>query len=134
MAEAQIRVVIIDDHDEAREALVARLNATPQISVVANTARAEEGLIKTATLHPDVVLVDPKRSDGRGLEVVHRLLRSGLRVQVIILTSYLASWEAWAAHGDGAARYLLKDIDTTQLVRHILSAGAVGAASASGWE
>ncbi len=134
MTEGQIRVLIIDDHEEARQALAACLGASPQIDVVAATGRAEEGLIKAAALQPDIVLVDPKRSDGRGLEVLHRLLKSDLRVQVIVLTSYLVSWEEWVAHGDGVARYLLKEIDCAQLVRHILTVVSIGVAAVTGWD
>jgi|SRR5574337_519220 DNA-binding NarL/FixJ family response regulator len=119
---APLRILIIDDHDDVRRALMARLNSAPGMTVVGETADAEEGLLKTRTLRPDVVVVETKRTDGRGLEIVSWIAQSGIGTRVIVLTSYPSEWERWAAHRAGAARYLLKDIASPLLIEHIRSA------------
>ncbi len=127
-----IRVLIVDDHVEVRQALAACLNAAPQIEVVGAAGEADEALHQTEALRPDVVIVETKRSDGRGMELIHGLTRGGLAAQVIVLTSYLILWEQWAALSAGAARYLLKDIDCAHLIAQILAVVAVATAALAG--
>lgn len=117
-----LRILIIDDHDDVRRALTARLSSAPGMAVIGETADAEDGLLKTRTLRPDVVVVETKRMDGRGLEIVSWIAQSGIGARVIVLTSYPSEWERWAAHRAGAARYLLKDIASPLLIEHIRSA------------
>ena len=119
---APLRILLIDDHDDVRRALMARLNSAPGMTVVGETADAEDGLLKTRTLRPDVVVVETKRTDGRGLEIVSWIAQSGIGTRVIVLTSYPSEWERWAAHRAGAARYLLKDIASPLLIEHIRGA------------
>lgn len=114
-----VRVLIVDDHDDVRRALVARLSASPLVQVVGNTAAPNGELLTGMAAPPDVVLVETKRADGRGLEIVRRVVSSPLGAQVIVLTSYHSEWERLTAFCAGAARYLLKDIGSPQLIDEI---------------
>ena len=118
------RVLIVDDHPEVRHALAVRLGSTPDVAVVGEIADAEEALQQAEALHPDVVVVETKRADGRGLELVSRLTHNLAGLKIVVLTSYLSEWEQWAAFRAGALRYLLKDIDTAQLLEQIRAVGA----------
>jgi len=121
-----LRVFIIDDHDAVRRALAARLNAEPGVCVVGEAADAEDGLLQVRSLRPDVALVETKRADGRGLEIVSWIAQSGIGARVVVLTSYPSEWERWAAHRAGAARYLLKDIGSPLLIDQIRGAATPG--------
>ncbi len=114
----EIRIFIIDDHEVVRQALTARLNAAEGMTVVGETGDAEQGLLQARALRPHVVLVETKRGDGRGLELVSLIARYG-GARVIVLTSYPSEWERWAAYRAGAACYLLKDIGSPQLIEQI---------------
>ena len=116
-----IRMLIIDDHDDVREALEARLDATPDVEVVGCTGCWETGLSKALALEPDVVLLETKRSDGEGLKALACLTDQCASADVLVLTSYADAEERAAARSNGAVRYLLKEIDTKQLVREIRS-------------
>ncbi len=116
-----LKVYLIDDHDAVREALMVRLCSAADILVVGETGDAEEGLLEVRALRPDVVIVETKRADGRGLEIVNWVAQCGLGVKVVVLTSYPTEWERWAAHRAGAAIYLLKDIGSPSLVEQIRS-------------
>lgn len=120
-----IRLFIIDDHADVRRALVAKLSGIRAILVVGETGEADTGMRELQAIHPDVVLVEMKRTDGRGLEIVSGIARNGLAQRVIVLTSYPSDWERWAAHRAGAVDYLLKDIDSTVLVDRIRAVAAV---------
>ena len=115
------RLLIIDDHDHVREALQTRLGALPEIEVVGCTGSWEVGLKSALKLEPDVVLLETKRTDGQGLEALRCITDQCSCADVIVLTSYLDADERAAARSNGAARYLLKDIDTTRLVSEIQS-------------
>jgi DNA-binding NarL/FixJ family response regulator len=115
------RLLIIDDHENVRGALASRLDAKPDIEVIGCTGCWETGLEKALALEPDVVLLETKRTDGRGLETLQCLSDRCPGVDVMVLTSYADAEERAAARSSGAARYLLKDIDTEQLVSEILS-------------
>ena len=116
---APARLLIIDDHDAVREALEARLDNTAGLEVICCTGCWETGLQQTTELEPDIVLLETKRTDGQGLEALRSLTEQCPHTNVIVLTSYLNTEERMQAHRMGAARYLLKDIDTPQLVREI---------------
>ena len=115
------RLLIIDDHEDVREALESRLDATPDVEVIGCTGCWKTGLQKALELQPDVVLLETKRGDGRGLEALQCLNDQCSSSDVIVLTSYPDVEEQAAARSAGAVRYLLKDIDTAQLVSEIRS-------------
>jgi len=116
---APARLLIIDDHDAVREALQARLDNASGLEVIGCTGCWKTGLQQTAELKPDVVLLETKRTDGQGLEALRSLTEQCPHTNVIVLTSYLDTGERIQARRIGAVRYLLKDIDTPQLVRTI---------------
>jgi two-component system, NarL family, response regulator DevR len=119
---APTRLLIIDDHDEVREALEARLRSAAGVEVVGCTGCWETGLQEAVKLEPDVILLETKRVDGRGLEALRCLTDECPWLSVVVLTSYPDAEEQTKARQDGAVRYLLKDINTSQLVREIRAA------------
>lgn len=120
------RLLIIDDHADVREALESRLDARPDIDVIGCTGCWKTGMQKARELHPEVVLLETKRTDGEGLGALRSLNDQCSGTDVIILTSYLDAEERAAARSAGAVRYLLKDIDTAQLVSEIRSVAQHG--------
>ncbi len=111
-----IKLFVIEDHDEVREALIIRLCAAPGVLIVGEAKTTEAALEEIDVLRPDVVLMEIKRADGRGLELVSRIAQGDSGAQVVALTSYLNEWERWAVHHAGAVGYFLKDIGATRLL------------------
>jgi len=93
------RLLIIDDHEDVREALKARLTATPGIEVVGCTGCWKDGLSTALDVRPDVVLLETKRADGEGLEALGCLAEECPRSDVIVLTSYVDAQEREDARG-----------------------------------
>jgi NarL family two-component system response regulator LiaR len=98
------RLLIIDDHDDVREALKASLDATPDIEVMGCAGCWETGLQKALELQPEVVLLGTKRTDGQGLQTLRCLHHQCALSDVIVLTSYADSEERAAARSAGAVR------------------------------
>jgi DNA-binding NarL/FixJ family response regulator len=70
---------------------------------------------------PDVVLIEVKRKDGMGLELLRQVSTLPNHPKVAVLTSYPSDWEQEAASRAGAKNYLLKDIDLDELIGSIVS-------------
>ena len=114
------RLFIIDERESVRRALADRLGQTALVAVVGDAGDASEALQAVHEGRVDVVLVEIKRGDGLGLELVRQLSAPAQAPRVIVLTSYPTDWEEAAAKRAGASVYLLKDLNTEVLLQHIL--------------
>jgi NarL family two-component system response regulator LiaR len=117
-----IRVVLADDHAVVRQGLRTFLDLQDDIEVVGEAADGEEAVDAARRHDPDVVLLDLVMPGLDGLGALRRL-REG-RARVIVLTSFGDDDKLFAALRGGAAGYLLKDVQPTDLVRAIRSAHA----------
>ena len=115
------KLLIIDDRETVRQALEARLSHAPEIELVGSARSSEEGIQAARDLAPDVVLLEVKMADGKGLDVCRCITQANPHTDVIILTSYVDEAERQAAFQAGAASYVLKDIDSQRLIRAIES-------------
>lgn len=117
-----INVLIVDEHPAVRQALTLRLNSAPDIRVLEALSDVDAALDYARDHHPQVVLLETKRADGRGLEAIDRLIQQARQrwpLSVVVLTSYPSEWERWAVERAGAVAYLLKDISSSQLLDHL---------------
>jgi DNA-binding NarL/FixJ family response regulator len=117
-----IRVVLADDHAVVRQGLRTFLDLQDDIEVVAEASDGHEAVAAAERLDPDVVLLDLVMPRMDGLSALERL-REG-RARVLVLTSFGDDDKLFAALRGGAAGYLLKDVQPTELVRAIRSAHA----------
>jgi len=114
------RLYIVDEHESVRRALAERLAQSPEVRLAGHAGDAQTALRELAGLSVDVVLVEIKRSDGMGLEMVRQLAGQAHPPRLFVLTSYPSEWEEQAARRAGASGYLLKDIAPEELIRRIL--------------
>ena len=119
----KVRLLIIDEHEAVRQALATRLSSTPPIEVVAATQDIETSQNSFHGLVADVALLGLRSSSDVDLDVtigiVERLTEWG--TAVIILTSYADDIEREMVLHAGAYRYLLKDINSPQLISEIIA-------------
>jgi DNA-binding NarL/FixJ family response regulator len=113
------RVYIVDEHHSVRLALADRLSHSVNVQVIGHTGSADEVLREVRLICPDIVLMEVKRSDGMGLEILRQLSTLARAPRIVVLTSYPSFWERQAASRAGACSYLLKDIETDELIHHI---------------
>lgn len=113
------RVIIVDDHQLAREGLKAVL-AGDDIKVVAVAETGEEAIRLTSELVPDIVLMDVRLGGGiDGLEATRRIAALGLPTRIIMLTLHDMPGYVREALTAGAAGYVLKDTAIGDLRRAI---------------
>ena len=114
------RLYIIEEHDGVRSALVERLNRSPVVEVVGHSGEADRAMSAIEELEPDIIVVEVKRSDGLGLEILRILSTRESPPQLVVLTSYPSFWERDAAFRAGACSYLVKSLDTEELILHLV--------------
>lgn len=112
-------VYLVDEHEAVRIALAERLTRAEGVRLLGHAGEATHVVETVRQDHPDVVLLEIKRGDGMGLELLRQLHELPDSPQVIVLTSYPTEWEKDAARRAGAAAYLLKEIGSEELIRHI---------------
>lgn len=110
-----VRIVIVDDHQLAREGLKAVLNGD-EIEIVAMAATGEAAVAAVIEHRPDIVLMDIRLGDGiDGLEATRRIVALGLGTRVVMLTLHEMPAYVREALAAGAAGYVLKDAAIDEL-------------------
>jgi DNA-binding NarL/FixJ family response regulator len=113
-----IRVVLADDQDLVREGLRMMLEAEPDIEVAGEARNGLEALDAARAHDPDVVLMDVRMPRTDGLRATARLTADPTltRTRVIVLTTFELDEYVFGALRSGAAGFLLKDMEPTELV------------------
>ena len=123
-----IRLVLVDDHAILREGLRSVLERQRGLVVVGEASSEAEAVAVVLATTPDVVLLDLKLSAGseyEGLSLCAKLSAAHPGIGLLVLTTFLDEDLVVRAMHAGARGYVVKDVDTTELVRAIraISAG-----------
>lgn len=124
MADAAIRVLLVDDHAVVREGLRTFLELQDGIAVVGEAADGEEGVREAGRLRPDVILMDLVMPRLDGVGAMRELRARGVGARVIVLTSFHDDERLLPAVQAGAAGYLLKSVEPSELARAVRAAHA----------
>jgi DNA-binding NarL/FixJ family response regulator len=114
-----ISVLLADDHALVRAGIRAILEEMPDVQVVAEASDGHEALQRIEELAPAVALLDISMPGLNGLEVAARVQRAGSRARCIILSMHFDDEYIRRALSAGAAGYLLKSSDRTELVQAV---------------
>lgn len=122
VAARPIRIVLVDDHSIMRQGLRAVLEREDDLRIVGEAGSAPEAFAAVATGRPQVVLLDLKLASGPqtdGLEVCRKLCADHPGIGVLVLTTFAEDRLVVESVQAGARGYVVKDVDTTELVRAI---------------
>ncbi len=114
-----VTVYIVEQHRAVRQALTDWLGQTGEIQLVGSSGDGATAQLEIAQHRPEVVLLEVKRADGQGLELLSALNALESRPRILVLTSYASNEEKAAVLRAGADAYMLKDIDGDELVELI---------------
>lgn len=117
-----IALALIDDHAMVREGLRSVLEREPDIRVVGEAGRAAEAMAMVERTGPSVVLLDLKLSAApgfEGLDLCAALTRAHPELAVLVLTTTLEDALVVTALRNGARGYVVKEVDTSELLRAI---------------
>jgi two-component system, NarL family, response regulator LiaR len=119
-----IRVLVVDDHAVVREGLRTFLSLQDGIEVVGEASDGREAVAAAQRLAPDVVLMDLVMPKVDGVQAMRELREHVPGARVIVLTSFLEDDRLLPAIRAGAAGYLLKNVEPSELARAVRTADA----------
>lgn len=109
------RIMIVDDHELAREGLRSIL-VKGGFEVVADAENGEQAVALASRLRPDAVLMDIRLGHGiDGLEAARQITALGLPTRILMLTLHDSPGYVREALAAGAAGYVLKDTGIDEL-------------------
>jgi NarL family two-component system response regulator LiaR len=120
----RIRVLVVDDHAVVREGLRTFLALQEGLEVVGEAADGDEAVREAERLRPDVVLMDLVMPRRDGVGAMRELRRRLPATRVIVLTSFTDDERLLPAIQAGAAGYLLKNAEPSELARAVRLAHA----------
>jgi DNA-binding NarL/FixJ family response regulator len=125
-----VRVLLADDHPMFRNGLAASL--AKDVDVVGVVATGEQAVIQSASLRPDVVLMDLRMPIVNGIEATRLIVAANPEIAILVLTMFDDDDSVFAAMRAGARGYLLKESDEEEIVRAIRTVHAGGAVFGAG--
>ncbi|MFF1453404.1 response regulator [Streptomyces sp. NPDC058274] len=117
-----ITLLIVDDHPVVRDGLRGMFESAPGFAVLGEASNGAEAVSLTASLDPDVVLMDLRMPGGNGVEAIAELARRGARAKILVLTTYDTDSDTIPAIEAGATGYLLKDAPRDELFTAVRAA------------
>ena len=111
-----IRVLLCDDQALVRSGFRLILEGRDDLLVVGEAEDGAEVVALARATDPDVVLMDVRMPGVDGVEATRRLVASGSRARVLILTTFDLDEYVYEAIRAGASGFLLKDVRPAQLV------------------
>ncbi|MER6098616.1 response regulator transcription factor [Streptomyces sp. NPDC001728] len=115
-ATARTRVFLVDDHEVVRRGLRDLLDDELDLEVVGEASTAEQALARGPALRPDVAVLDVRLPDGDGVSVCRELRSRMPELACLMLTSFDDEDALLDAIMAGAAGYVLKQINGSDLV------------------
>lgn len=116
-----VKVMITDDHSMIREGLKQLLELEGEFRVVQEACDGVDCLEKLSQAAPDVLLLDINMPRMNGLEVLEKIKEQNIDVKVLVLTVHNEVEYLLKAVEIGINGYLLKDSESSELKKAILT-------------
>ena len=117
---AQIRLLLVDDHNLFRRGLKALLSQDERFDVIGEAGDIGEALRCLSQRQPDVILLDNHLPGVRGVEGLPALKDAAPRARILMLTVSENANDLAAALHAGADGYLLKTVESDHLTDTIV--------------
>jgi len=112
-AATDLRAVLVDDEQLARDELGYLLAQAGGVDVVGQAANGVDALSAITKARPDLVFLDVQMPGLTGFEVARRLMEAGSGPEIVFVTAY--DQHAIEAFEVNAVDYLLKPVDPARL-------------------
>ena len=121
----KIKVLVADDQELLRSAVSMIVQSQDDMEMVGQAVNGLEAVQFSATLGPDVVVMDVRMPVLDGVEATRRIVAAGPNPKILMLTTFDLDEHAFGALQAGASGFLLKDAPGETIVgRHPQSVAA----------
>ncbi|WP_068785907.1 response regulator [Paenibacillus phocaensis] len=107
----KVRVLVVDDHPHAREAIGEILAEDETFEIVAYAENGEEAIVQTERWMPDLILMDIRMPGKDGLETTREIKLRYPYVKIVLITVSDDAAHLFEALKQGAQGYLLKNLE-----------------------
>ncbi|MBI1764864.1 MAG: response regulator transcription factor [Acidobacteria bacterium] len=121
-----LRVFLVDDHAVLREGLMGLINRQTDMQVVGQAGDGQSVLRQAPNVNPAVVVMDISMPKMNGIEATERLKEVSPQTKVVILTRHSDVGYLRMIMQAGAAGYVSKQSDSTDLLTAIRTVAAGG--------
>ena len=108
--------MIADDQALVRSGFRLIVEGRADLEVVGEAEDGEEAVALVEELEPDVILLDIRMPNLDGIEATKRIVASGSRTRILVLTTFDLDEYVYGAVRAGASGFLLKDVRPNELV------------------
>lgn len=108
-AAVPVTVVLVDDHAGMRRSLRSLLEGEDDIRVVGEAGDMEAAVAEVERAAPDVLVLDARLPDRRGVEAIHELRAGAPAMEIVVVTMDHSAAFAHHALEAGAVGFVLKD-------------------------
>ena len=117
------RVMLVDDHPDFRDLMVALLEGQPDLEVVAQAGTMAEARVAAAAARFDVVVLDLGLPDGNGADLIGELREASPEGAVLVMSASLHPTNIERAMREGADEVLDKLSPPAQVVATVRRLG-----------
>lgn len=115
----KIRVLIVDDHPLVRHGLFGIINQQADMVVVSESTCGREAIQHFRAHLPDLTIMDMRLPDIHGVEAIKAIMNEFPQARIVVLSSYEGDADIRAGLKAGAKAYLLKGMDSKELLEEI---------------
>jgi len=126
VTDAQIKVMLVDDHPVVRRGLRVMLDTSQDITIVGEAEDGLDAIEKAKECCPDVILLDIHMPKMSGMAALRELKSRYPTISIIMLTMYDDDAYVVEAVKAGAGGYLLKDASIELLLHTIRAVNSGG--------
>ncbi len=123
IAESDIRVLVVDDHQMFAESVVRLLGDEDELTVVGVAHSIAAAMNAIADTRPDVVLLDFRLPDGDAPDCLRQVARLEHPPRVVVMTGLGDDATLLRAHEAGCAGVITKNRSAGDLTAAVLTAG-----------
>ena len=116
-----MRVLVADDHPAMRGAMARLVHEHDTMELVGEAIDGEQAIEMICELAPDVALIDMRMPKLDGLNMLRRLRADGSAARILLISGNDDSEIAHEAIGLGAAGFLSKDSEETEICEAIIA-------------